>query len=142
MRQLTKTQSIILLMGAVLMVAGAGMYVFGMAVAGSWTYAVGACLFAAMQMQQRYDGYNFTIRRLRRIMITGDVLFLLAAVLMVENAYLWLLPLFLKQGINGYNAYITYIHNNWVVLLLAAAVLELYSTHRISNELEREAKKR
>ena len=142
MRQLTKTQSIVLLMGAVLMVAGAGMYVFVIAVAGSWTFAVGACLFAAMQMLQRYDGNNFVIRRLRRIMIMGDVFFLLAAVLMVENAYHWLLPLFLKQGINGYNAYITYIHNNWVVLLLAAAVLELYSTHRISNELEREAKKR
>ena len=42
----------------------------------------------------------------------------------------------------GYNAYLTYIHNNWVVLLLVAAMLELYSTHRISNELDKEAKKR
>jgi uncharacterized membrane protein SpoIIM required for sporulation len=30
----------------------------------------------------------------------------------------------------------------WVVLLLVAAILEVYTTHRISHELEKEAKKR
>ena len=38
-----------------------------------------------MQLQQRYEGTNFTIRRLRRIMILSDVCFLLAAVLMFAN---------------------------------------------------------
>jgi hypothetical protein len=38
--------------------------------------------------------------------------------------------------------YISYIRGNWVVLLLLAAVLQLYTTYRISSELEQEAKKR
>ena len=142
MRELTKQQSILFLIGAVLMVVGAGLYVFGMQVVAPWVFAVGAFLFASIQLMQRYDGSNPTIKRLRRMMIMGDVLFMLAAVFMVENAYHFLLPTFLKFGMGGYNAYLTYIHNNWVVLLLVAAMLELYSTHRISNELDKEAKKR
>ena len=39
-------------------------------------------------------------------------------------------------------SYIKYIHNNWVIVLLVAAVLQLYSSHRIGHELEKEAKKR
>lgn len=142
MRELTKRQSILFLLGAVLMVAGAGLYVFGVQKLAPWIFAVGALLFASIQLMQRYEGRNPTILRLRRIMILGDVLFLLAALFMVENAYHFLLPTFLNFGMGGYNAYLTYIHNNWVVLLLVAALLELYSTHRISNELEKEAKKR
>ena len=142
MRELSKQQSILFLIGAVLMVVGAGMYVFGVQKVAPWVFTVGAFLFASIQMMQRYEGNNLAIKRLRLIMILGDVLFLLAALFMVENAYHLLLPLFLKFGMGGYNAYVTYIHNNWVVFLLVAAMLELYSTHRISNELDREAKKR
>lgn len=142
MRELTKRQSILFLLGAVLMVTGAGLYVFGVQKIAPWVFAVGALLFASIQLMQQYEGRNPTILRLRRIMILGDVLFMLSALFMVENAYHLLLPLFLKFGMGGYNAYLNYIHNNWVVLLLIAALLELYSTHRISNELEKEAKKR
>ena len=34
--------------------------------------------------------------------------------------------------------YITYFYNKWVMLLLAGAILQLYSTHRISNELQKD----
>jgi hypothetical protein len=37
--------------------------------------------------------------------------------------------------------YLNYIKNNWVVLLLLAAILQLYTTYRIDHELEKEAKK-
>jgi hypothetical protein len=37
-------------------------------------------------------------------------------------------------------SYIKYVHNNWVVALLLAAILQLYASHRIANELEKEAK--
>ena len=94
-----------------------------------------------MQMMQTYSGNNFTIRRLRRIMVTGDVLFIVSALLMVENSYALLLPVFMKLFPDGYNYYVTYVHNNWVLLLLVAAMLEIYTTHRISSELAKEAKK-
>lgn len=141
MKQLSKLQTVVLLLGAVLMVAGAGLYVFGTHMVSPWIFLVGAVCFAAMQMMQTYSGNNFTIRRLRRIMVTGDVLFIVSALLMVENSYALLLPVFMKLFPDGYNYYVTYVHNNWVLLLLVAAMLEIYTTHRISNELAKEAKK-
>lgn len=137
MKQLSKTQSIIMLMGAVLMVVGAGLYVFGEHTVAPCAFLPGTLLFAAMQIAQRYEGTDITLRRLRRIMLTGTAFFIVSAVLMLENSYHIVYPLFLKSGIDGYNAYLKYIHNNWVVTLLVAAILQLYSTHRISAELQK-----
>ena len=137
MKQLSKTQSIILLIGGVLMVVGAGLYVFGEHTVAPCAFLPGTLLFAAMQIAQRYEGTDITLRRLRRIMLTGTAFFIVSAVLMLENSYHIVYPLFLKSGIDGYNAYLKYIHNNWVVTLLVAAILQLYSTHRISSELQK-----
>ena len=71
-------------------------------------------------------------------MSVGDVFFMLSAVLMLEDVFHFILPLFLPYGIDGYNNYVTYVQNNWVVLLLAAAMIEVYTTHRISSELKKE----
>lgn len=142
MRQLNKLQSLTLLAGAVLMVIGVMLYVFNILIGAAWIFAAGAVAFASMQMLQSYDGDNLSVRRLRKILTVGDVCFILAALLMVENTYHLLLPLFCSLWQNGYYHYVNYIHNNWVILLLVAAILELYATHRIANELEREAKKR
>ena len=141
MKQLSKLQTIIFLAGAVLMVVGAGMYVLGVQTASPVIFAVGAVAFAAMQLQQTYLGNNPTVRRLRRIMSVGDALFVLAAVLMLENSFRFLLPLFVNNIKNGYYLYVNYINNNWVVVLLVAAIIEIYTTHRISHELGKEAKK-
>lgn len=142
MRQLSKLQNILFLIGGAMMVIGAGLYVFGFMKPASWIFLVGALLFAALQIKQVYEGDNFVIRRLRRIMVFADILFVLAGFLMVENAYNYLLPFFQNHVHNGLNAYIIYIMGKWVVLLLIAAILEVYTTHRISHELEKEAKKR
>ena len=133
MRQLSSTETIILLVGGLLMVVGAGGSMFLQSWA-AYIFGPGALMFAAMQMRQSYDGNNFTIRRLRRIQLTSDVLFLLAGLLMLAN----------QSNIFGINLllYIKYVHNNWIVVLLVAAILQLYASHRIANELEKEAKKR
>ena len=132
MKQLNKIESIIMVVGALLMVAGAVMGLFKL----SWfpyVYAVGAIGFASMQMLQRYEGRNLTIKRLRGIMVLSDVLFLFTAVLMFAN----------QGNVLGLDwiYYLNYIKNNWVVLLLLAAILQLYTTYRIDHELEKEAKK-
>lgn len=137
MKKLNKWQNALFLLGACLMVAGAGMYVFGTGGAACWVFAAGAAAFCSMQSLQTYEGSNFTIRRLRRIMLMGNMFFVISALLMIENTYRWLFPYFVKNGIEGYNAYLQYIHNNWVVTLLVAAIIELYTTHRISRELEK-----
>ena len=145
MKQLSKLQTIIFLAGSVLMVIGVVLNMIGVLNgpaslhnAGAVVFAVGALAFASMQLQQTYTGRNFTVRRLRRIMSVGDVFFLLSAVLMVEDVFHFIRPLFLNNGLEGYNYYITYVQNNWVVMLLAAAMIEVYTTHRISSELKKE----
>ena len=133
MRQLNKVENAIFVIGALLMLAGAIAGLFRW----QWfpyVYAVGAVCFASMQMLQRYEGSNFTIRRLRRIMLLSDVLFLVSALLMLASQGNFL-------GLN-YLSYIKYVHNNWIVALLVAAILQLYTSHRIANEIEKEAKKR
>ena len=133
MRQLSNIETAILLIGGLLMVVGAGASMFLQSWA-AYIFAPGALMFAAMQMRQSYDGTNFTIRRLRRIQLTSDVLFMLAGLLMLAN----------QSNFFGINLllYIKYVHNNWIVVLLVAAILQLYASHRIANEIEKEAKKR
>jgi hypothetical protein len=133
MKQLSSIETAILLIGGLLMVVGAGGSMFLQSWA-AYIFAPGALLFAAMQMRQSYEGNNFTIRRLRRIQLTSDVLFMLAGLLMLAN----------QSNFFGINLllYIKYVHNNWIVVLLVAAILQLYASHRIANELEKEAKKR
>lgn len=131
MRPLNSTQQIIFLVGAVLMVVGAGVSLLRWPYS-PWVFALGALGFASMQMLQTYDGSNLTIRRLRRIMVFSDVLFLVSAALMFAGNGN---PLRLE-----WTTYLQYVHQKWVATLLLAAILQLYVTHRISNELEREAK--
>ncbi len=129
MRPLSKLQNTIFLVGGLLMVIGAGSSLLMWRWA-PYLFAVGALCFASMQMLQRYEGKNVTIRRLRRMMLISDVLFLLAALLM-----------FASQGnVFGLShiTYVQYIYNKWVVVLLIAAILQLYSSHRIGHELQKE----
>ncbi len=121
-----------MLIGGVLMVIGAGASMFLQSWA-CYVFAPGAVLFSVMQMRQSYEGTNFVIRRLRHMVIISDVLFLVAAFLMFANQSNFL-------GISHIQ-YIKYVQNNWIVVLLVAAVLQLYANHRIANELEKEAKK-
>ena len=140
MRQLTTIQNYIFLTGAILMVIGAGCMVLGvMRNATSIIFATGTILFALMQMTQFYSGPSLTIRRLRGLMVIGDLCFIIAGLLAVENVYRILFP-YIATTIDGYNHYIQYINNNWVVALLIGAIFEMYTTHRISYELKKETK--
>jgi hypothetical protein len=80
-------------------------------------YTVGAFLFAAMQMADRYEGSSFVIRRLRRQQVLGAVMLMLTGVAMFVCKY-----------------------NEWIVCLLIACLLELYTAFRIPQELEKEGK--
>lgn len=132
MRELNKLQTAIFLFGGILMAVGAGTTLLGWGSA-PYIFSIGALGFSSMQMQQRYEGQNFTIRRLRRMMLLSDVLFLVAALLMFASKGNFL-------GLS-YITYIEYVYNKWVIVLLIAALLQLYSMHRIGSELEKEAKK-
>ena len=138
MKQLTRLQSILFALGGLLMVIGIGCFVFlWQQKIVCWVFLLGATLFAVMQMMQTYDGPNYVVRRLKRIQNFADFLFILAGILMCDTVYHFLLPLFKYGNETGYYHYINYIYNKWVVVLLIAAVLEVYSTHRIAYELKK-----
>lgn len=133
MRQLSRIETVIYLVGGILMAIGAGCCAFlwhGNVFA--WVYLLGAVLFVAMQARQRYEGGNPTVKRLRRIMLASGVFFILAGVLMVDT-YTHFIARFMT-----YHNYIAYVYNKWVMFLLAGAILQMYSTHRISNELQKD----
>ena len=133
MRTLSKWQTTVFLLGGLLMVVGAGISLLKFSIA-PYIYGLGAIGFASMQMLQRYEGTSITIRRLRRIMLLSDALFLVTGILMfasLRNSF----------GLSQIT-YVQYNYNKWIGTLLLAAVLQLYATHRIDSELNKEAKKR
>ena len=133
MRQLSKIETYIYLIGGLLMTVGAGCCAFlWHPEVLSWVYLFGAILFVAMQVRQRYEGDKIVLKRLRRIMLISGVFFIIAGVLLVDTNYHFFASLV------SYENYIAYIYNKWVIFLLAGAVLQLYSTHRISNELQKD----
>ncbi len=135
-RCLNTTQSVLLLFGGILMVCGMGSFVFMFQrPIAALVFLVGAVLFAIMQCLQTYHGTSFVIRRLKGIMNMADLLFVLAGVLMIDTETHFMRPMFSNQ-----EHYINYVYNKWLVLLLVAVVLELYSTHRISHEMNKKKK--
>lgn len=91
-------------------------------------YLAGALAFGCMQMQQTYEGSSFAIKRLRKIQVIADVL-------LIFTGFFMLLPHMGIYHIPFIN--ITTWRNEWLVPLVIAAILETYSTFRISYELEK-----
>ena len=134
MKQLSKLQSVIFLLGGVLMVVGAACFAFGfiypkMMLITSWLFLAGTVLFSVIQAMQVYEGPSLIIHRLKRMQYVADIFFVLSGISMVDTVYA-----FARHWFSNQETYITYFYNKWVVFLLIAALLELYTTHRISHE--------
>ena len=139
MKQLNKIQTFIFILGGVLMVIGAACFAFGfmiypkMVLYTSWLFLLGTVSFSVMQAMQLYEGPSQIIHRLKRIQTVADIFFVLSGISMVDTVYA-----FARNWFSNYETYITYFYNKWVVFLLVAALIELYTTHRISHELKKE----
>ena len=82
---------------------------------------------------QSYEGRNMVIKRLKRIMSLADLLFIFSGMVMIDNAF------GVTQSFFGnYATYLEVVYNKWVLLLLIAALLEIYTMHRLSSELSKE----
>lgn len=130
MKPLNKFQQLLYCLGGILMLVGVVMNPFHhtafppSAGPAPYIYSVGALLFASMQVLSRYEGTNFVIRRLRRQQIIGAVLLVFSGAAMFANVY----------GVTCLR------HNEWLVILAIAALLELYTAFRIPQELKKEDK--
>ena len=111
---MSKTYQIIQGVGAVLLLVGAMLQITRWELS-PIIYTIGAVMFAYVQVMSRYEGKNLIVRRLRRQQILGAVLLVFAGVLMFVTK-----------------------HNEWVLCLTVAAILELYTAFRIPSELEKE----
>ena len=136
MKKLNKIESILFMLGGMLMVTGIGCYVFMLAPSITcWLALTGSILFSTLHMMQAYEGSQLAIKRLKRILNIADLLFVIAGILIVDSTYNFLRPAFENQ-----ESYITYVYNKWVLLLLIAAILEVYATHRIDYLLKKQEK--
>ena len=134
MKKLNKIESILFMLGGMLMVTGIGCYVFMLAPSITcWIALTGSILFSTLHMMQAYEGSQLAIKRLKRILNIADLLFVIAGILIVDSTYNFLRPVFENQ-----ESYITYVYNKWVLLLLIAAILEVYATHRIDYLLKKQ----
>ena len=111
---MSKIYQIIQGVGAVLLLVGAMLQITRWELS-PIIYTLGAVMFAYVQVMSRYEGKNLIVRRLRRQQILASVLFVFTGVLMFVTK-----------------------HNEWIVCLTIAAVLELYTAFRIPSELEKE----
>ena len=133
MKQLSKLQSIVFLLGGALMVVGVGSFVllFYQSVS-CWVFLAGAILFATVQLMQTFEGDNITIKRLKRIQDLSGILFIIAGIILVDTVYG-----FFRDFFSSYENYVTYLYNKWVIVLFLATLLELYTVHRIDYELSK-----
>lgn len=111
---MSKIYQIVQGVGAVLLLVGAMLQITRWELS-PILYTIGAVMFAYVQVMSRYEGKNLIVRRLRRQQILGAVLLVSAGVLMFVTK-----------------------HNEWVLCLTVAAILELYTAFRIPSELEKE----
>ena len=111
---MSKIYQIVQGVGAVLLLVGAMLQITRWELS-PILYTIGAVMFSYVQVMTRYEGKNLIVRRLRRQQILGAVLLVFAGVLMFVTK-----------------------HNEWVLCLTVAAILELYTAFRIPSELEKE----
>ncbi len=136
MKKLNKIESILFMLGGMLMVTGIGCYVFMLAPSITcWIALTGSILFSTLHMMQAYEGSQLAIKRLKHILNIADLLFVIAGILIVDSTYN-----FLRLAFENQESYITYVYNKWVLLLLIAAILEVYATHRIDYLLKKQGK--
>ena len=106
--------AIVQMAGAVLLLVGAMLQITRWEIS-PYIYTLGAVMFSYVQVMSRYEGKNLIIQRLRRQQIVGAVLLVFAGVLMFVTR-----------------------HNEWILCLSAAAVIQLYTAFRIPSEMEKD----
>ncbi len=121
MKALSPLQNFLFHLGGCLLIGGLFLRILNLPQIGTWIYCIGAIAFAAMQLVNRYEGPSLTIRRLRRQQILGAFLLILSGALMMAQDCQWMFK-----------------RNQWVVCLMIAAILEVYTAFRIPNELKKE----
>ena len=123
MKELTKFQAILYNLGGVLMLIGAIMPMEpSLTTYAAYIYTSGALAFGCMQLQQRYEGRNPALIRLRRQQI-------IASFLLITAGFMFIMKVNYIAPFRG---------DEWQVALCIAAFIELYTAFRIPAEIKKE----
>ena len=123
MKELTKFQAILYNLGGVLMLIGAIMPMEpSLTTYAAYIYTSGALAFGCMQLQQRYEGRNSALIRLRRQQI-------IASFLLIAAGFMFIMKVNYIAPFRG---------DEWQVALCIAAFIELYTAFRIPAEIKKE----
>ena len=121
MKELNKWQNALFQIGAVLILVGAAVHIVAPMIS-LYIYSIGVLFYALMRLKTEYMGRNVVLTRLRRQQLMASACFVLTMVLMSMQD--------LRYGLLR--------HNEWVVSLTIACILELYTSWRIPQELKKE----
>lgn len=125
-KKLSRAQSAVFLLGGIMMVAGAILFKVEPLILAPAIFSAGALFYVVMQWQQKYEGNNPTIERLRKLQILSGIFLLFSAVLMISNR--WVYDIFTLFKVD--------IYNMWIIFLFIGVFLQFYTILRIDNELK------
>lgn len=120
MKELSSLENACFRIGALLMLVGAAIFILS-PTAGMFIFGVGTLMFTLMQIRAEYLGRAITVIRLRRQQLLACCCFVLTLVLMSMQLHNW-----------G-----PCRRQEWVVALTIGCILELYTSFRIPQELEK-----
>jgi cytochrome b subunit of formate dehydrogenase len=109
-----KLRKILTVLGGLMLLVGACLMITKWKDA-PYIYTIGAVLFGIMQVMDRYTGNSIVLKRLRVQQVVASLLLVVTGVLM-----------FVMH------------HNEWIVCLTVAVVIELYTAFRIPQEYRKE----
>lgn len=121
MKKLNKFQNAVYMLGALLLLVGASLYITRW-IGAFYMYTAGACCFSVIQFMAGYEGKNWIVRRLRRQQLLGALFLLATAVAMSMNTFHY-----------GFAQ-----RNEWMFTLCVGCVFQLYTAFRTPAELEKE----
>ena len=88
MKPLSRLQSLAFTLGGLLLLVGALLpMVPSLSDFAPYVFCAGALLFGTLQLVQRYEGRNVTVRRLRRQQMLGACLLMISACLLLVTAF-------------------------------------------------------
>lgn len=105
--------SALFVVGAVMLLFGAAVYITGWIYA-PYLYTIGATMVALAQFNSPMEKTSATLKRLRRQQLFGAFLLIFTGAFMITT--------------NG---------NEWIVCMTIAAILELYTSIRIPQEMSK-----
>ena len=136
----------LMLTGAALMVVGAVLVMCAVLVmqeehrtltlaVAPWAFLAGTVVYVLVQRLQAEKSASLTVNRLLSIRFLSGICFIVSGLFMVEQYNGFLKPVVVSD-ISSYMLYMQIVHNNWVVLLLIGSLLQLYTSYRLSAEIQ------